>query len=238
VVKRPLALTPQITLTITLDDLQGNDIGAVGNPAFVEIALAGFGPTLPRIAGTSMLAKVGPASQRIPYEGEPIEVSLWGNDVITPAGTYYVITIFDDQLNILQSGAYVFNGTLSADLSTLPQAFPSAASSVMGSEVTVQPSATPEFNCGLVNGPVEFYMLLTEDVSSSTLLPNFAGQIVIFRIVQNATAGWSFAWPANVLNPGPVATAAPSGGYLGASVQAFCVASDGNAYPLGPMTYN
>ena len=121
-----MPLTPQITLTVNLLDLQGNQIGAVGNPAIVEIALAGFGPLLPVIAGTGNLAKVGPLSQRLFYVGAPITVQLWGNDVITPAGTYYVISIFDDQLNLLQTGAYVFAGSISADLSTLPQVFPSA----------------------------------------------------------------------------------------------------------------
>jgi hypothetical protein len=228
-----LPLTPQITLTITLDDLQGNDIGSASLPAFVEIALANYGPTLPRILGTSMLAKVGPGSQKIPYEGAPINVTLWGNDVITPAGTYYVITILDDQGNILQSGAYEFTGTLSADLSTLAQIFPSATSSVMGSEVTLQATATPSFNCGLVNGPVEFYLVLTENVTSSTLLTNFAGQIVMFRLQQNATGGWTFAWPPNVKNPGTVDSAPNS-----VTSQAFYVAGNGNAYPLGPQTYS
>ena len=228
-----MPLTPQITLTVNLLDLQGNQIGAVGNPAIVEIALAGFGPLLPVIAGTGNLAKVGPLSQRLFYVGAPITVQLWGNDVITPAGPYYVISIFDDQLNLLQTGAYVFAGSISADLSTLPQVFPSATSTVMGSEVTLQPSATPSFNCGLVNGPVEFYLLLTQNVTSSTLLPNFAGQIVLFRLVQDATGGWTFAWPGNVANPGIVS---PTAGVT--TSQAFYVASNGVAYPLGPQTYS
>ena len=228
-----MPLSPLITLTINLLDLQGNQIGSVANPAFVEIALANFGPTLPRISGTGNLVKVGPVSQRIPYEGAPLIVDLWGNDVITPAGTYYVISLFDDDLNLLQSGAYVFNGTISADLSTLPQSFPSAASTVMGAEVTLQPSATPTFNCGLVNGPIEFYLLLTENVTASTLLPNFAGQIVLFRLVQNATGGWTFVWPTNVKNASVIDGVANS-----TTAQAFFVAGNGNAYPLGPATYS
>ena len=228
-----MPLTPQITLTITLDDLQGNDIGSVANPAFVEIALCGYGAQLPRIVGTSMLAKVGPGSQRIAYEGAPITVKLWGTDVITPAGTYYTITILDDDLNVLQSGAYEFVGSLSGDLSNQAQTFPSATSSVMGSEVTLQATATPTFDCTLVNGPVEFYLVLTENVTSSTLLTNFAGQIVLFRIQQNATGGFTFVWPTNVKNPGIIDSAANS-----TTSQAFFVAGNGNAYPLGPQTYS
>jgi hypothetical protein len=228
-----MPLTPEITLTITLLDLQGDEIGSESSPAFVEIALYGYGATLPRVAGTAMLGKVGPLTQRIPYLGTPLTVLLWGNDVITPAGTGYVISILDDEGDVLQSGAYVFTGTVTADLSTLAQTFPSATASVMGAEVTLQATATPTFNCGLVNGPVEFYLVLTENVTSSTLLPNYAGQIVLFRIQQDGTGGWTFVWPTNVENPGVIDPAAGS-----VTSQAFFVAGNGNAYPLGPQTYS
>jgi hypothetical protein len=219
-----MPLSPTIALTITLKDMQGVALGAVGTPAFVEIALANYGPTLPRISGTSMIAKV---FQTLPYTGSPITVNLFGNDVITPVGTYYVITIYDDEDNVLQTGAYVFNGSITADLSTLPQSFPSATSSVQGSEVDVVFSATPTFDCTQVNGPVEFYIVLTGNVTSSTLLPNFAGQLVTFRIQQDATGGRTFVWPTNVKNPPTIGA-----GVNQVTTQAFCMGSDGNAYPI------
>jgi hypothetical protein len=226
-------LTPTIALTVSLYDLQGDDIGSVGSPAYVEATLCGFGATLPRIPGTAMIAKVGPLSQRIPYEGSEITLNLFGNDVITPAGTYYVISILDDEFNVVQSGAYVFTGSISGDLSNQTQIFPSATSPVMGSEVTVPFSATPTFDCTLVRGPVEFYLPLTGNVTSSTLIANFAGQIVMFRIVQDATGGRTFVWPTNVKNPGIIGAAANQ-----ITSQAFYVAGNGNAYPLGPQTYS
>lgn len=222
-----MPLTPQITLTINLLDLQGEQIGTVGNPAFVEIALCNFGPILPRVLATGNIAKVGPYTQRIPYLGAEITVTLWGNDVLYPAGTYYAISILDDALNILQSGAYVFTGTIDDDLSNRPQIFPSATSSVMGSEVALDPTSTPEFDCGLVNGPVEFWLVLTKNVTNSTLLPNFAGQIVIIRLQQNATGGYTFAWPNNVTTP-PTVESLPNA----VTIYAGFVGSDGIVYPI------
>lgn len=229
-----MPLTPQINFTITLEDLTGAAIGAVGNPALVEIALANFGPNLPRVPGTTIIGRVGPWSQKFLYTGNPITVTLWGNDVIEPVGTYYVITIYDDKNNILQSGAYVFTGTISGvDFSSFTPIFPSASSSVMGAEVAVPFSASPTFNAALVNGPVEFWITLTGNVTSSFLLANYAGQIVIFRFQQDAIGGHSFAWPSNVLNHGVVDPAANS-----VTSQAFYIASNGNAYPIGPQTYS
>lgn len=230
-----MPLTPQITLTITLDDLQGVDIGSVSNPAYVDIALAGYGPLLPRISGTAMLAKIGPLSQRIPYLGAPITVTLWGNDVITPPGTSYIISIEDDQGNVLQSNSYVFSGTVSADLSTITPSFPPppVIPTISGGEVAVAFVSNPVFNAALVIGPITFSMTLTGNVVSPTVINFFGGQIVTFSLTQDATGSRTFAWPGNVLNAG-IVNPAP----LSVSVQSFIARANGNLYPIGPMTYN
>ena len=110
-----MPLTPGITLTATLQDISGND----DNASSLVVALAGFGANLPRIVGTSMLAKVGPLS--IPLaNGIETALLLWGNDAILPAGTYYAISVVDDQGNVVQCGAYQFNGIQAIDLSVAP----------------------------------------------------------------------------------------------------------------------
>lgn len=225
-----MPLTPQITLTINLDDLQGTAVGSTSIPAYVRIALCNYGPFLPRINGTAMIARVGPYD--IPYTGSPLTVNLWGNDVITPPGTYYAISILDAKHNVLQTAAYVFNGTVNADLSTISPTFPSAPIGNIGFEVQQPFSSTPTF-ISLFTPIVAFAMTLSGNVTSSTILTTFAGQIVIFKITQNATGGFTFAWPTNVQNPGVIDPAANS-----KTVQAFYVSADGNLYPLGPQTYN
>jgi hypothetical protein len=114
--------TPNITLTATLDDLTGAAAGSLANPAKLRIALCGFGPVLPLIAGTAVLARTGPFA--VYSTGAAISTQLWGNDQITPANTYYSIEILDGEDNVVQCGAYQFTGGGSIDLSNAPQIVP------------------------------------------------------------------------------------------------------------------
>lgn len=114
--------TPNITLTATLDDLSGNAVGTLGDPAKIVITLCGFGPALPRIAGTAMLAKPGPFVTE--YLGSAASIKLWGNDQISPSGTFYTIEILDGDDNVVQCGAYQFTGSGTIDLSNATQIVP------------------------------------------------------------------------------------------------------------------
>ncbi len=111
--------TPNITLTATLQDITGNPAGSLANPAKLQIALCGYGATIPEIVGTSVLARTGPFE--LFSTGGEISTQLWGNDVITPPGTYYAITILDGENNVVQTGAYQFTGTQTIDLSHAAQ---------------------------------------------------------------------------------------------------------------------
>lgn len=113
--------TPEYTLTATLDDITGVAAGSASNPAKLRICLCGFGPLLPAIAGTAMLAKVGPMD--FYSTGTPLSIVLWGNDQVVPAGTFYSIEILDGQDNVVQCGAYILTGA-GADLSTLTPIVP------------------------------------------------------------------------------------------------------------------
>lgn len=224
--------SPGITLTIDLKDFTGAEIGSAANPAYVRIALCSYGALLPRIAGTSMIAKVGPTD--IPYVGTPLVVTLFGNDQITPLGiTYYSIALLDDKKNVLQSGAYIFNGTSSLDLSTQTPVFPSLPPNIQGGDVLVPFSGSPNFNCGQVRGPVTFELTLVADVTSSTVSNTFPGQIVIFSIRQDGVGSHGFVWATNVKNAGIV-----DGGVNVITTQAFVADRAGNLYPLGPQTYS
>lgn len=120
-----MSVTPQITLTATLLDYSGNEQGSATQPAWLRIALCGFGPYLPAIPGTANLAKVSSWFVDIPYTGSQITVALWGNDVINPLNqTYYAISVLDTNKNVLQTGNYQFTGMQTIDLSSAAQIIP------------------------------------------------------------------------------------------------------------------
>jgi hypothetical protein len=113
-------LTPQITLTATLQDQSGNPIPK----AMLIITLCGYGQTIPCIQGTSILAAVGPVENILKDGTTDAGIPLWGNDVITPAGTFYSVAVADNKRNIVQCGIYEFTGSGTIDLSNAPQIIP------------------------------------------------------------------------------------------------------------------
>ena len=68
-------------------------------------------------------------------------------------------------------------------------------------------SATPTFDSST---GVYFSMTLTGNVTSSTISNASDGRIIYFNICQDATGGRTFTWPASVLTPPTVGTAASS----------------------------
>lgn len=128
-----MPITPAFTLTADLKSILGPD-----NAGYLEITLCGFGPQLPSIAGSYMLADAG--VPQLVGPGPAISQVLWGNDQITPGSTFYSIAVMDGKKNIVQAANYRLTGS-GGDLSTLapilaPYGFP------LG-DLSYQPCAGP-----------------------------------------------------------------------------------------------
>ena len=80
----------------------------------------------------------------------------------------------------------------------------SSSANFAGIYNTLAFSATPTFSAGNYN---YFSLTLTANVTSSTISGGVTGQIISINICQNATGGYTFAWPANVTLPPAVSTA-------------------------------
>ena len=133
--------TPQITLTAELYDITGALVGSAGNPAKLRIALCGYGPAVPRVAGGVVIAKPGPFDITSTTGG--ISIALWGNDVITPPGTYYSIMVLDGDDNVVQCGMYVFTGTGITDLSNAVQIVQPMPPQIFSLVALAAPGTTP-----------------------------------------------------------------------------------------------
>lgn len=184
-----MPVTPAITLTATLDDL----FGAVDAKGYIQIILCNFGSVLPQIAGTSMIAKFKILKR---LTAGTFSSLIWGNDQISPDGTFYCISILDENQNTVQSANYQLTGTGDQDLSSLtpydPPPPPAPPASAL--YIPVPFSATPVFAAG-INAVSTFGINLTGDVTSSTFIGRIPGQVVNFLITPN---GHSFVWPSNV----------------------------------------
>lgn len=115
------ALTPQITLTANLETI----LAGAETPGFLEITLCGYGPTIPNVPGTCLLADGGIPQRIGPQAGStPLSILLYGNDVIQPSGTFYSVAVLDQNLNVVQANNYNLTGSGTQDLSTLTPIVP------------------------------------------------------------------------------------------------------------------
>lgn len=105
--------TPQITITGNLENL----LGQLDNGGSVVFTLVGYGPSdVPRVATAGVI--VLPTVTALAPAGS-FSVTLWGNDVITPANTFYQVDFFADTGAKLQTVLYQFTGSGSLDLSNV-----------------------------------------------------------------------------------------------------------------------
>lgn len=106
-----MSLTPQVTVTANLQQITGSL-----DAASATFELEGFGNSVPRVPGTTIIVQT--ATTAVADGSGNISVTLWGLDVITPAGCFYTVTFFNDQGGFVASLAYdAFIGSGTFDLS-------------------------------------------------------------------------------------------------------------------------
>jgi hypothetical protein len=219
-----MTMTPAITLTATLQDIFGGVQGATGYPSRICITLAGYGQVLPRIIGTSMLARVGPTY--LTSSTGSFSTLLYGNDVISPGGTYYAIEILDEDGNVVQSDGYEITGSGTQDLSDLNPILNPGSSTPSGYILVPSLSGALAISAGGWTGPLTIDITLTGNATLS--LSGFTkGQLIQFIMRQNGVGGWSVTWPSSVKNPSEVNAAINS-----VSTQQMIVDYLLNLYPV------
>jgi hypothetical protein len=212
-------MATNITLDINLESiLAGSSL-----QGFVDIVLCNYGTIPPTVAGVAMLADGGIPQMQGPAAS--FSLALYGNDQITPPGTFYAITVYDANQQPVQTANYVLTGSGTLQLCSLtPISLPVPNSP--SNYIAVNPAAGAiTINVAGYSGPVVIDLTLTANVSL-TLSGFTQGQLIQFIIQQNGTGNWTVTFPANLLNPMAVNSAANS-----VTTGNFVVRANGNIYP-------
>lgn len=216
-------MTPQITLTATLQDI----LGQVDPNALIRITLAGYGSATPRVVGSAMVSR---ATQEVVLTNGSVSTRLWGNDVINPAGTFYCIQVVDSENTVVQSGNYQIIGGGSQDLSNLtPYTPPSPGEPVSKALIyQVEPGAIAVFDGNLGFG---FELFLNQNTTG--VFQNQSGNSLIpVSIIQPENEAFEFAWPSNVKDAGQIS---PVPGKRSSLLLA--PGSNGNLYAVSTIQY-
>lgn len=131
-----------LTVIGNLEALTGSTTG------YVTITLGGYGNNVPRVAGTGVIIQSSVTSAL----GSSFSLSVFGNDTITPAGTFYVVTYQDSVGNVLAQANYSFTGVGTVDLANLAPVSVVSGSTVSG-VVLARVATTGDYN-DLINAPL------------------------------------------------------------------------------------
>jgi hypothetical protein len=105
-------MSSPITVTGALKDVSG-----VANAGKVTFTLCNYGGNPPVLSGTALLAQVSQTAQA--GADGLFSMAVWGNDQISPAGTYYQVDVVGANGSRISTAAYRFTGLGSIDLSSV-----------------------------------------------------------------------------------------------------------------------
>jgi hypothetical protein len=197
-----MPVSPNITLAGNLVDASGNPLA--GGSLYVQ--LCSYGSQIPTVQQSGVIAQTN-YIPTISGTGA-YSFSLYGNDQITPAGSYYVMLVRDASNNVVQCSAFRFIGTQTVDLANVSpfNPVPPPVPSIPPWLVTIPFSALALFPA-IPAGYVMYEMTLTGVVTASEIQGTYPGQIVGLTIIQDSVGNHPFALPPNALTAEPVSLA-------------------------------
>jgi hypothetical protein len=174
-------------------------------------------PSTPAFYGLNIDSQSGPSS--ITYRNAG--TNEWG---LTASPTAYSVSYAghtgENTLQVTPFGSQSYASVLSNYAMTAAEV------------IVTQSGGSATFDAGLGN---TFELIMSANVTSSTLVNAQPGQWLDFIICQGGGGPWTFAWPSNVFGGGTVGTTNGP-----CSTQQFYVSgsSPANAWAAGPMTIN
>lgn len=201
----------------------------------VEVMLCGYGSRVPRINGEALVARITDDEIPVAEDGE-FNFTVPFNDEISPAGTYYAITIKDENGDVAQVNAYRFTSDKdSYDLNLIdpydPNQPPPPLPPLITDLLLIVNAADDMVFPG--DAFTTFKTTLSGDVTQPSIEGMVAGNLYTFIIVQDGAGGYEFLWPADVHNammidPDPNST----------TIQTFVADENGDLWAIGPGTWS
>lgn len=200
----------------------------------VEIALCGYGGRVPRKNGVALYGSATSDEVDVKADGT-FNLIVAGNDEIAPAGTYYTVTVKDNNGDVVQVNAYRFLGNTSYDLNLIdpydPSQPPPPLPPVITNQLLILPATVP------MNFPGDTYttfkVTLPGDVPQTTISGMVPGNLYTFIIVQDGTGNHLFTWPPGVHNATRVC---PTPNFT--TVQTFVADDRSELWAIGPGTWS
>jgi hypothetical protein len=206
----------------------------------VEIALCGYGGRVPRQNGIALFGSTTSDDIDVQPDGT-FTKTVAGNDTIAPAGTYYTVTVKDENGDVVQVNAYRFVGNTSYDLNITdpydpnqdPPPLPPLITNLL--QIVAIDGGAPRFDGQQYTA---WKIVLTQDVGGAYLTGLVPGNLYTFIIVQDGVGGHTFLWPsgpppANLHNPTMVSPTPNS-----TTVQTFICDESSDLWAIGPGTWS
>jgi len=220
-----------VTVTGKLESA-ANGTAVVGG---IEVMLCGYGSRVPRVNAKALVARIQDSSIVVQADGS-FTFAVDPNDTISPVGTYYTVTVKDDNGDVAQINAYRFLSIpASYDLNLIepydPNQIPPPLPPLLQNLLDIVPSVfAPQFDGARAPS---WKITLDEDALGSFLTNLQPGNLYTFIIVQDAVGGHVFAWPTGRVHNAALVDPLPNR----TTVQTFVADENTELWPVGPATY-
>lgn len=221
-----------VTVTGTLE----SSVNGTAVAGTVQVMLCGYGSRVPRVNGVALVARI--KEQNIAVAGNgTFMFTVFPNDEIAPAATYYTVQISDDNGDTAQINAYRFLSVPSTyDLNLIdpydPIQPPPPLPPILTNLLQIVPPADDMAFDGSIYSA--FKTTLTGDVARPGIENMEPGNLYTFIVVQDATGGHSLLpWPPLGMHNATAIDLDPNS----TTIQTFVADEARNLWAIGPATY-
>lgn len=203
----------------------------------LDIQLCGYGSRAPVAQGqggeTGVIVDVSLLNVAPTAPNNTFNIPLIGNDFIAPAGTYYTVTVKNNNGDIVQCNAYLFLDDNTYDLAAIVPFDPALPMPPLPPPITNQLQVINgggDFVCA-ANAFLSFQLTLNQDATLE-VDSTAQGNLYTFIIIQDGSGNHNLTWPSYFINASAINPAAN-----GMTIQTFITDSNNNLNAVSAATW-